>query len=96
MQFKYYQHFAFAGYTIAAFSFVASAISYIIGKGAANISVDTWILMVGFAVSAIVIDIALWCVFFGKDEKKPIGTDHPYKRPFRKHFHKNHKKSLLG
>lgn len=96
MQFKYYQHFAFAGYSIAAFSFVASVISYIIGKGAANISVDTWILMVGFAVSAIVIDIAFWCLFFGKAEKKPIGSDLPYKRPFKKRFHKNHKKPLLG
>ena len=96
MQFKYHQHFAFAGYTIAAFSFVASVISYIIGKGASNISVDTWILMVGFAVSAIVIDISLWCLFFGKTEKKPIGSDLPYRRPFKKHFHKNHKKTLLG
>ena len=84
---KYNKHFFFAGYTIAATSFAASAISYFIEKGVSNISVDTLILMIGFAVSAIVINFGIWCLCYGKQEKTPIGghVTEPG-RPFKKRY----------
>jgi len=99
MKEKYYRHFALAGYSIAVASLVSSFIVYAIGKGMSNISADTWIICVGFGLAAILIDLSMWCAFFGKPDHTPICAnvpDRPYKRPYKKRYPKTNKKPLLG